>query len=151
MLIKIIVCVIGLGVNISNAQMDNPREQKPYGLSINMLGPTGFLSLSADYFTSPTINIEFGAGYMGCYGCVKYHINGSKNISTTKYIGISYSIVNFNFPNMYKDNYNFIFIPIGLTKNKKNGFTFGGDVALAYNINTNKIGPWGGIKIGYHF
>lgn len=135
----------------------NPRINRPFGLSFNLLGPTLVASVSLDCFIMPAVNVETGAGirgafgYWGFYTGPKYHFGGhNKHKEGTLYTGIlltAFPPVDVN----VKSEYGY-YIPIGLNNISKNGYTF--SLEVAYNSYFDKpkgLPIWFALKFGYHF
>ena len=142
--------------NTSSKENVNPRVENRFGVNLIGLGPTIGASLSIDYFASPSINIEAGAGAWGYFGGVKYHINGNKSIkSWTPYIGINaISVVNGVdiLENILEEDVTDIgvYLPVGLQYLSDGGFTFGIELAGLFVDNYDTY-VWGAVKLGYHF
>ncbi len=52
---------------------NNINTNKTNLVSLNILGPTCFTSISYSKFISPQFNTEIGLGLIGFYGGIKYH------------------------------------------------------------------------------
>jgi hypothetical protein len=146
--------------DLSKHMNNNPRTQRPFGLSINLGGPTYITSLSMDYFVFPYLNIETGGGIYGYYFGSKYHFKGcAPKVKTTLYTGFILSV----FPPLRSVVWpsNWIiskpkthlgaYVPVGISNISGNGYTF--SIEVAYNSKT--LSPalpfWFALKFGYHF
>lgn len=136
----------------------NPREDNRFGINTTFGGPTILVSLSLDYFITPSINLEAGFGFFGIFGGIRYHIFGNRDrINWTPYIGL-YSIraLSFDSPNfIFLPNIEVIpglYIPLGIQYMGNYGFTIGLEIAkITANIENNLPSITGAIKIGAHF
>ena len=120
-------------------------------MNIVVGGPSAILSLSVDYFISPSFNLEAGLGIFGYYGGVKYHLFGDKKGKNwTPYIGVSATrIVLSGFFNIDKTG---LYIPVGIQYIATRDFSFGVEAAAFYVEGTNTLPPvWGALRFGYHF
>ena len=129
----------------------NPRKQNPLGLNLTLGGPSYSASLSADYFVSPSFNIEAGGGLIGFYGGIKYHIGGNKSKNWTPYLGLYINgIPQINLFSSSSGDFQIgTYVPLGMQYMSSGGFTFAIEAAGGYT-NDNFI-PWGALKFGYHF
>lgn len=131
----------------------NPRKSNPFGVNINLGGPTYILSISGDYFINSSLNVELGTGIVGTFAGIKYHINGNKNDKFwTPYFGLygvnipSISIV-WGSSSIRRQT---LYVPFGIQFNKNKGLTFGVEIAKILGSNSNNP-AWGALKFGYHF
>jgi hypothetical protein len=130
----------------------NPRKKYPFGISLNLLGPSGHLALSVNTFVIPKINIELGMGVFNnddfftprSFLGVKYHFGGNSISKTTFYIGV-YDAISFDFQ---KHN---LYFPIGVSRIKKNHFTWSVELAFQPTKIYYDSTLWGAIKVGYQF
>ena len=129
MLLTLLVSSNLLAQDIS-AENSNPRINNRFGINANLGGPSLILSLSIDYFFTPNINVETGAGLFGYYGGVKYHINGNRpEKNWTPYVGLYLMhIPEITFFNTVEAR-NGLYIPLGLQYLSNNGFTVGAEMA----------------------
>lgn len=136
-------------INQIEETTSNSRIENPFGLSINLGGPTYAISFSADYYVSSTVNIEAGFGLLGLYGGVTYHFNGDQDEKKwTPYTGTLLTLV----PEFLGDDeYLGLYIPLGMQFLNDDGFTFGAEVAGRLSENPNNPYLWAALKIGYHF
>ncbi|MDW7759039.1 MAG: hypothetical protein SCM96_00180 [Acidobacteriota bacterium] len=128
----------------------NPRVNRRLGVGIQLGGPTLICSAQVDYFLTPAINFEAGAGLVGLYSGVKIHLSQS---NWSPYLGVKVTFLpelklfgggEWN-PGLY--------VPFGMQYLSRDGFTFAFEAAL---LLTDGIGwglePfWAGLKFGYHF
>ncbi len=126
----------------------NPREKRRLGVSGVIGGQSIFVSLSLDYFVTPNLNIEAGAGAVGGYIGMKYHLDSVMNDPRwNPYIGASFSVVE-AFLDASELN-NILYIPVGIQYIGNKGFSIAVEVAgLTPNSWTT---TWGALRIGYHF
>jgi len=132
----------------NNMIKSNPRGYKPFGVNINLLGPTLLTSLSVDYYLTSNLNVEAGAGVIGSFGGLKYHFDDANNDKNwTPYVGVyianvfSGSIWN----GVFKKTF---YLPLGIQFQKKNGTTFAAEIAYTH---IGIVHVWGSLKIGYRF
>ena len=136
-------------VENKNLRKLNPRLSNPFGININLLGQTGLLSFSVDYFVSSSLDIELGAGIFGTFGGLKYHFGGANTDKNwTPYLGIYLSHIPAIVFFTASDSKNCIYMPMGIQLHKNKGLTFGAELAIT---NLTKMNVWGGLKFGYHF
>lgn len=134
-----------------SVENSNPRINNRFGINANLGGSSLLLSFSLDYFFTPNVNVEAGAGIFGYYGGVKYHINGNKpEKNWTPYVGLN--IIHIPEITLFSttEARNGLYIPLGLQYLSNNGFTFGTEIA-GLVLSGAKTPVWGAIKIGYHF
>lgn len=148
--IYLLISINLLAQDIS-VENSNPRINNRFGINANLGGPSLLLSFSLDYFFTPNINVETGAGLFGYYGGVKYHINGNKpEKNWTPYVGLYLMhIPEITFFNTIQAR-NGLYIPLGLQYLSNSGFTFGTEIA-GLVLSGAKTPVWAAIKIGYHF
>lgn len=130
----------------------NPRKKYPFGVAINLLGPSGHLGVSINGFVVPKINIEVGSGVFNTSGILmpsvflggKYHFAGNTWSRTTFYLGV-FDAVDYNFKthNLY--------FPLGISKIKKNHLTWSVEIAFQPDRVYYNSTMWGAVKIGYQF
>ena len=127
----------------------NSRIENPFGLSLNLGGPTYVFSFSADYYVTSTVNIEAGFGLWGFYGGVTYHFNGDHDEKKwTPYTGgLLFFIPEF----LGDDPYLGLYVPLGMQYLNDGGFTFSAEVAGRFSEQTNNLTSWAALKVGYHF
>jgi len=144
----IIICLL-ISTNLSaqdiTAKKDDnihPRIDRPVGMSFNFVA----LAFSIDYFITPNINPEIGAGLAGVFAGAKYHIYINDNKKWTPYLG-AYWI---NTPSGFLgrgERVNGAYIPLGIQYVGDRGFTFG--VELAGLILEDVPTPvYGAVKVG---
>lgn len=130
----------------------NRRSKFPLGVNAYVIGPIGGLALTADFFITPKVALELGAGFRnfnldnGFTLGVRYHVFGKTFASLTPYVGL-YTGFHHNGADLQNNS---IYVPVGLHKIKKNGFSWSAEVAWQRNIfQTN--GWSGGLRVGYRF
>jgi hypothetical protein len=142
-------------------QKNNPRGNRPLGLSLNLGGPTILASFSADYFILPMLDIEAGGGIWGYFGGMKLHINGNQPKNSTLYSGVVLTA----FPPLpesdrfYKAGWNVpkpktiydLYVPVGITDISSSGYTFSLEIATSRCIMKWKVPFIFSAKFGYHF
>ena len=139
----------------------NPRANRPFGVSLNLGGPTYIASASLDYFILPVLNIEAGGGIWGYYAGPQYHFKGNENNREgTLYTGLmvtafpplpgsdAFYNAGWNVP-APKTRYK-VYLPLGISSVSHNGYTFAMEIALA-PVKELKIPFWFSFKFGYHF
>lgn len=130
----------------------NRRSRFPVGINAYGFGPVGGLALTADFFITPKVAFELGGGFRDLdlnhaftLG-FRYHVLGNSFLNLTPYIGI-YSAFHYNGSDLQNNS---LYIPIGLHKIKKNGFSW--SVEMAWQRNTFfSNGFTGGFRLGYRF
>ena len=161
MLKSIAVFILLIISNFSFSQAS--RSETPIGFNLNIGGSSGLLGGSLDAFVSPSINIEVGIGHAivspSVFGGVKYHSDGVSDENFSLYTGIIVVVVS----EMYKPSrihtrstgIPLLYVPIGFHSISDNGFTFGFELAGAYDKSgdffKHHFFGWAGIKIGFHF
>jgi len=143
---------------------NNINTNKTNLVSLNILGPTCFTSISYSKFTSPQFNTEIGLGLIGFYGGIKYHkwikIGWEKDI-VSPYAGFIYT--HSIWPDTISDVLIFgaptggIYLPIGLHYIGSDGFSLAAELARVWLLDSD-IGffgersfYWACLKIGYAF
>jgi hypothetical protein len=131
----------------------NPRLTNPFGVNINIGGPSILISVSLDYFITPSLNIEAGIGLIGSYGGLKYHFNGNKDDKNwTPYLGVYAAHIpeiTFFFTTPARNG---VYIPLGIQYIDNKGYTFGVEVAgITIRDIADGTNVWGAVKLGYHF
>jgi hypothetical protein len=132
----------------------NLRQERPIGMHLGAFGPAGWVSGSLDGFITPKIALEGGAGIRNAEADVsyfvgaRYHLLGGLPISLTPYVGV-YGAAH----NEGRDvNFHSLYVPLGVNKIKRNGFSWSAEVAYEKNSfkpeNKNLSGSF---KIGYRF
>ena len=130
----------------------NRRSKFPIGLNAYGLGPIGGLALTADFFLTPKVALEVGAGFRnfdldnGFTIGVRYHVFGKTLLNLTPYLGL-YTAFHHNGTSLQNNS---VYVPVGLHKIKKNGFSWSAEVA--WQRNTFMTNGWsGGFRLGYRF
>lgn len=135
-------------VNLAQSSEYKPlTDERRFGIGLNVLGPTGLASLSANYFVTPNIKVETGAGLIGYFGGGTYHFGGSMIGKATPYTGVYFSRLWDLWDNKTDG---FLYLPIGVGGCRKNGFTFHVELAFFRNIKESYNLLWGGLKFGYY-
>ena len=152
---KIFLRLITLSVVVlfsSIAFSQNPREENRFGFNyLNLGSPSILLSLSVDYFVTPSVDIEVGAGLIGYYGGIKYHFMGNSEKNWTPYLGaFGGTIAKINLTGGDKSQ-GIIYFPLGMQYTSDGGFTFGIEAAGIIVDSQNSVPIWGAIKLGHHF
>lgn len=150
---KIIIILTFLVSNNLLAQ-ENLRQTNPFGVNLNIGGPSLLLSGSCDYFITSSLNIEAGLGMIGLFGGIKYHFNRNKyDKNRSSYMGL-YTVHVPELKGLWGgiNSASGLYIPLGTHYIGKKGFTYGVEVAgIIFNDFGGKINVWGAIKLGYHF
>jgi len=161
-----------LSVGESNGQgtdeknITNNVKQRMNLISLNIIGPTQYLSLSYSNFIKRNFIPEVGIGlkFMGFYGGVKYHHWFRFNESfLSPYIGMIYShskyftienSMEFSMP-IYNGPVNQLHIPLGLLFWGQEGFNLALEVSKVYYLNKINAEKYLRVipclKIGYSF
>ncbi len=112
------------------------RDERPFGLSLNLLGPSILASLSGNYYITPKTKFEGGAGLLGCYAGLDYHFrpNGFHDY-WSHYLGAKYSFIpNIGIGGSPQEKYfHGLYVPVGLQYLNKNGFGWAGEIAYTYS------------------
>ena len=127
----------------------NPRLSNPFGININLLGQTEYLSLSVDYFVTSSLDIELGTGLSGSFGGIKYHFYGAKNDKNwTPYLGVYLARIPHTIDSTGSTTH--VYIPLGIQLHRIKGGTFG--VEITYRSFSNYNSSVGAaFKFGHHF
>lgn len=133
----------------------NRRAKYPLGINFTILGPSGLLGASADFFITPKVNFELGLGLNNdkavnpnYFAGLKYHILGNSISNTTLYFG---GYIKNNFENPTGGLIQELYLPIGLQRIKKNKFAWNIELAYKYNVEEAKSIVWGALKLSYRF
>ena len=121
--------------------IDLPK-QRPFGINLNLGGPSLIASVNLDYFLSKNISFEAGGGLFGVYGGAKLYIPNGK---TSFYFGYSRSIIVFGESGASILNY----LPFGIYSIDKHGYNFAFEVAAMGD--SSKVIPWAQLRLGYRF
>lgn len=141
---------------IPKSRNENPRVKRPFGVSLNLGGPTILASVSLDYFVLPVLNIEAGGGIWGYYAGAKYHLKGNvKKKTVTLYTGALLTA----FPPLFEmpfdarspKTYYYVYMPVGLNNITKNGYTTSIEIATSNAFVDWKVPLIFSLKFGYHF
>tara|TARA_R100000084_G_C4545174_1_gene97450 strand:+ start:88 stop:561 length:474 start_codon:yes stop_codon:yes gene_type:complete len=133
----------------------NPREERPFGLSFYGGGPSLFASVSADYFVSNKVSFEAGGGLFGVHAGGRIHSKGE--LSDRRWTFNSGLLFAFYGETVGTDH--LTFIPLGYQFIGEQGFNFAiegliiGDVLAGLILQQGLafIPVWPGIKFGYRF
>ncbi|MBI4726268.1 hypothetical protein HY768_03415 [candidate division TA06 bacterium] len=144
--------------------VENPRVKRPFGLNLNLGGPTYLASVSLDYFLLPVLNIEAGGGLTGYYAGPKYHFNGNaKRDKTTIYTGILFVVVppvdiielgpsGDQWKTQPTKTYYGLYAPVGFNTIYRNGYTFAIEIAYSsINKEFTSVPLYFSLKFSYHF
>jgi len=139
--------------------------QKTNLVAVNILGPTGFASISYSKFTTPQFNSEIGLGLIGFYGGIKYHkwIKFGKNKDIiSPYTGFIYTHSSYLRPDttgllILNEPTGGIYLPLGLHYIGSDGFSLAAELAKIWLLDSD-IGSFEErsfyfvcLKIGYLF
>lgn len=141
------------------------REDRPFGIAAN-LGTAALIGVSADYFITPVLDLEAGVGW-GQYIGVNWHPFGYNYWwNWSPYIGASgVHVQDWSIP-LYVSGFGVFrepktehywggYFPLGVQLISDGGFAFNVEVAfIALQSRTDHswlYGPWGGVRLGYHF
>jgi hypothetical protein len=123
-------------------------DERRFGIGCNFLGPSIVASLSANYFITSKIKVEAGAGILGYFAGGTYHFGGSRIGKATPYIG---SYLSGNSGLFHSETDPFIYLPIGVGGNWKNGLSLHFEFAFFRNMEDNISRLWGAVKFSYYF
>lgn len=133
----------------------NRRAKYPLGVNLLLLGPSGLVGTSVDYFITPKFNIELGVGLSNkkpiqsnYFAGLKYHILGNAISNTSFYFG---GFIKNNFVNTTDVILQELYFPLGIQKIKKNKLTWNLELAYKYDVINAKSIVWGAFKLGYRF
>jgi len=133
----------------------NRRAKYPLGVNLVILGPSGLVASSLDYFFTSRINVEIGVGLNNdktiqpnYFSGVKYHILGRTISNSTFYVG---GFIKNDFNNTANEIIQELYLPIGLQKIKMNKFTWNLELAYKYDVSSATSIVWGAFKLGYRF
>ncbi len=136
-------------VLLSNAQDTdtlNLRELRPWGVSLNLLGPTLMASANVDYFISRNVSVETGAGFFGAFVGGKVYI-GKKQWKGMPYVGYTRAFIRLPTSEPVTEIFNYF--PIGYHFVGKSGFNFSIEGAV---LSDNPPGKFlGQLRIGQRF
>ena len=137
----------------NSVESTNPRVTNPFGVNLNIGGPSILLSFSLDYFITSSLNIEAGVGLIGTFAGIKYHLNGHKvDKNWTPYLGLyAVRIPEITFFSTTPAR-NGLYIPLGIQYISNEGYTLGVEAAgITIKDIADGTNIWGAIKLGYHF
>lgn len=152
-LIQVLILIMLFLVNgIVHGQLDsNPRIEKKHGVVLSGGGPGLYGALSYDYFVSPNVDVEIGAGPFTVFAGVKYHFEGGELKKWTPYIG-GYSMYIWIFEILTDDDNDTPqgwYFPAGIQYIGDKGFSFAIELAVMHAVG-DSIG-FGSVKVGYRF
>ncbi len=124
-----------------------PAEARPFGVGVNIGGPTLLTSFCGQYFLNRNISTEAGFGLLGVYGCAKIHFAHKKtNPSLSPFLGFGYSFIGTP-PEGGGDGYYFT---AGFQSISAGGYGFAVEALYADHLNSN-LSLWFALKWSYHF
>ncbi len=131
----------------------NPRGYYPFGIGLNILGPTGVFSTEANYLLKPSFEALLGLGIGGGYAGFRYHIFGGTEKRSTPYIG---GFVNVDLSDIILVGQPSLYFPLGVEYLSKEGFYFAPEFAAYFRRIRLKskpadIVPYLGIRGGMRF
>ncbi len=126
----------------------NIRKERKFGVNTVIGGESIILSVSLDYFVTPTLNIGIGFGIIGFYAGAKYHFRGDiDNLKWSPYVGVSGVALGALNGNSTAE----LYLPLGIQYIGNKGFSISIEAA-ALSFNSYDVFPvWGAIKVGYRF
>lgn len=163
-----IICLLSLGMAFANPIAVDDRGKKkfklnrralyPAGFNIYGFGPTGKVAVTFDYFVTPKLSLELGAGLKDFGPNAipdehaftiggRYHFFGNTPLNITPYLGV---FSGFEYTGTDVRNFN-LYVPLGLQRIKKNGFTWSVEAAYQQNVYDPIRTFYGGGKIGFRF
>jgi hypothetical protein len=144
----VVLLFIVLSASLGLAEEDKPlTDERKFGFAWNIFGPTGFTSLSANFFITSKIKVETGAGLFGYFGGSTYHFIDSENNSDRPYAGAYIARIG-----SLGGIYPILYLPVGIDVggNRKKGCTFSIELAYVRDTKDNKNGIYGALKVGYY-
>lgn len=130
----------------------NRRAKDPLGLNLYFIGPVSGAGISIDYFITPKFALEAVAGFRdielnNAFSLgLRYHFFGKTFLSLTPYIGL---YTGFHHNQTTLQNHA-VYVPVGLHKIKKSGFSWSAEIAWQNNLMTSNSVTCG-FRIGYRF
>lgn len=122
------------------------RQRKPFGLGVQLLGPTVVFSAYVDYFFTPRFNAELGAGMLGVYVGGKYYLTPAR--PDGRWFPYTGAIV-FAIPQiMSADPAIGGYVPLGIQFIASWGLTLSGEVAAIFSSNGD-LNPYGALRAGF--
>jgi hypothetical protein len=135
----------------------NPRDERPTGISFYGGGPPLLASVSLDQFVSPKVSIEAGAGAFGVYAGGRYYFKGDL---ADKRWTFNTGFLLAGYGETVGTDY-LTFLPIGYQYIGERGFNFAieglvvgeslAGLLLGQGLISYLIPIWPGIKFGYRF
>ena len=126
----------------------NLRETNPWGVNLNLAGPSIMLSGSVDYFISPTLNVEAGAGLIGYFVGTKFYPNGNRTVNYTPYFGATFT----RLASLWDEEmFSGIYLPLGVQHWGSKKFTYAFEVAY-FTVNSSSKDNdslFGSVRLGW--
>ena len=126
------------------------RREHPSGIHLVLGGPTIITSLSIDYYVSPELKAEIGAGLLGAYGGMTlhlFHIQDEKRWSP--YAGAYFIYFPVDVGEALATG---SYLPIGIQYRSKKGFTMSFEIAFIFSDDPiNNLPYFAGLKVGHRF
>ena len=146
-----IVCVLIGAVGNTTAEplsQEDIRTRKPFGIRMQLLGPTVIYSAYVDYFVGPQLNAEVGVGLLGMYIGGKYYFaSPADEARWFPYAGaVLYAVPAI----MSADEAIGGYVPLGIQYMANWGLTLSGEAAVVFS-NRGDLKPYGALKAGFHF
>ena len=129
----------------------NIRHDRPFGVSVNALGPTMNIlgSISFDYFIIPQLNLEAGLNGIDYYSGIKlFPVGHKKYRKLSPYIGATFCYCP-EFNGGYTDYSGYI--PLGIQYISKFGLSASAELAGVIDKDNYMPPFFIGFRIGYHF
>ena len=144
--ISLLLIAFACSLNLNAQEEKHLREQRPFGASLNLGGPSFFASASIDYFINPVIQLETGIGLVGYFGGLKFHYSKQENPGASIYTGAFISRLK-----MYSvGSLSGIYAPLGWQNISEYGFTYGIEAAVWHGFQQTTF-IWGALRMGWHF
>ncbi len=153
-LASVFLCFVIVTYGNSPSNIDflkNRRQKYPVGINLVVLGPSGNIGASIDWFVTKKINLEVGSGinrfnslqYSGFFGA-RYHLFGKSFSNMTIYGGV-YDKITMDPVALYHT----LYLPIGIHRIKKSRLSWHLELAYQNNLTVNEWDLWGAFKVGY--
>jgi hypothetical protein len=145
----VLLCLSATGIHADEGAQEDIRQRKPFGLGVQLLGPTVFASGYVDYFFSPRFNAELGVGLLGVYIGGKYYFTAAgPDARWFPYTGATLLAV----PSIISaDAAIGGYVPLGIQFIAGWGLTFSGEVAAMFSSSSGDLSPYGALKAGFRF
>ncbi len=128
-------------MRLYSQQETNIREERPWGAYLTAGGPSFVLSASAFYYIDPRLQVEVGAGAIGYFSGIKFHLSRLKIQSTSVYTGAYYSRLRMKGVGSTMG----IYAPLGWQHISEFGLAIGVEVAVWHGFQETSF-LWGGSK-----